>query len=74
MDIETAELIWLAVGAYLLAGALFALYFALRGAALLDPAAKGSGAAFRLLLVPGAIGLWPVLLMTMLLASGRRTK
>jgi hypothetical protein len=74
VTIETAELIWLIVGAYLFAGALFALYFALRGAALLDPAARGSSASFRLLLIPGAIGLWPVLLMTMLLKPGRPTK
>lgn len=74
VTIETAEMIWLVVGAYLFAGALFAIYFALRGAPLLDPAAKGSSAWFRLLLIPGAIALWPVLLMTMLLTPGRRAK
>lgn len=74
VTIETAEMIWRVVGAYLVAGGLFALYFALRGAALLDPAAKGSGASFRMLLIPGAIALWPVLLMTMLLTPRRRAK
>jgi len=74
LSIETAEMIWLAVGFYLGLGALFALYFVLRGVDLLDHAAKGAAAPFRLLLFPGAAALWPVLLLRMLMTpkgSGR---
>jgi hypothetical protein len=46
---------------YLVIGALFAAWFAYRGAGRLDPAASGSTAGFRLLLVPGAALLWPYL-------------
>ncbi|MCB2096387.1 MAG: hypothetical protein KDE05_02035 [Parvularculaceae bacterium] len=66
MSIETAEMIWMAVGGYLGLGALFAFYFVLRGVDGLDHAAKGAGAPFRLLLFPGAAALWPILLLRML--------
>ncbi|MFN0124289.1 MAG: hypothetical protein ACKV2V_27635 [Blastocatellia bacterium] len=42
-------------------GFLFALWFALAGVTRLDAAAAGTGAGFRLLLLPGAIALWPLL-------------
>lgn len=72
MTIETAELIWLAIGAYLGAGVLFGLYFAARGAVLLDSAAKETGIAFRVLVFPGAVGLWPILLIRVLIAPSTR--
>lgn len=68
MSIELAETIWLAAGAYFGAGAIFALYFVLRGVDRLDAAARGAGFLFRLFLFPGAAALWPLLLMRMLLA------
>lgn len=71
MTIETAELIWIVVGAYLGAGTLFGLYFAARGAALLDGAAKDAGLAFRALVFPGAVGLWPILLMRVLIVLSK---
>ena len=46
---------------YTAAGLLFAVAFALRGAAAIDPAARDSGWGFRLLIIPGAMALWPVL-------------
>lgn len=48
--------------AYLLCGAAFALPFHARGALQIDPAARGAGFAFRVLITPGVIALWPVLL------------
>lgn len=68
MSIELAEMIWLAVGAYLGVGALFALYFVLRGVDRRDAAARGAGFLFRLFLFPGAAALWPLLLMRKLFA------
>lgn len=46
---------------YLIIGVLFALVFATIGVSRLDPAARGAGFGFRLLIVPGAAALWPVL-------------
>lgn len=72
MSIELAETIWLAVGAYLGAGSLFAFYFVQRGVDRLDAAARGAGFFFRLFLFPGAAALWPLLLMRMLFAPAPR--
>jgi hypothetical protein len=48
--------------AYSLAGLVFAAAFVTRLVERLDPAAKGSGWGFRLIVFPGAAALWPVLL------------
>lgn len=71
MPIELAEMIVLFAGAYFGVGALFGFYFVLRGAERLDGAAKGAGPVFRILLFPGAAGLWPILLIRMLFAPAR---
>lgn len=48
---------------YVLFGLGFALWFLTRGVARLDPAAGGTGVVLRLLLVPGTVALWPLLLI-----------
>lgn len=48
---------------YCLIGTVFAGWFAGRGAARLDPAAAGSTIGFRLLVVPGAVAIWPFLVV-----------
>ena len=58
-----ADGLLLALGAYLAIGAGFAVFFATWGAQAIDPAAKGMPIAARLLILPGAMGLWPVLLV-----------
>ncbi|NWG46542.1 MAG: hypothetical protein HXY25_08345 [Alphaproteobacteria bacterium] len=65
---ETAEAVLTCLAAYLCAGALFALVFLWRGVEMLDPAARGTGAGFRLILLPGTLALWPVLALRWLLA------
>jgi hypothetical protein len=42
-------------------GFVFALAFVSRGAGAIDPAAKHSGWAFRILILPGSAALWPLL-------------
>jgi hypothetical protein len=54
------------VGAYLGAGFLFALGFAARGAGRLDPVATRGSPGFRILILPGATLLWPLLLAKLL--------
>jgi hypothetical protein len=58
-----AETVAALLAAYAAIGVLFALAFAWRGAAQLDPAARASGAGFRLIILPGAAALWPLLLV-----------
>lgn len=59
----TAKLFVTAFYVYLLLGFLFALWFIARGADQLDENMQGSRWTVRLLLLPGATLLWPVLLI-----------
>ena len=47
---------------YLLLGLLFAIAFAAKGCKVLDEGAATSGVAFRLMIVPASLLLWPHLL------------
>jgi len=47
---------------YAAIGVLFAVVFSVFGAGRIDPAAKDSTFGFRLLIIPGAAALWPILL------------
>ena len=49
-------------GFYLAIGLVFALYFAWKGVERYDPVAEGAPWGFRLLVIPGAVALWPFLL------------
>jgi hypothetical protein len=53
-------------GVYLAAGTLFALPFVLKLAGRLDPAARAGSWGFRIIILPGVILLWPVLLTRLL--------
>ncbi|MEM0984124.1 MAG: hypothetical protein AAGI17_09265 [Planctomycetota bacterium] len=54
---------------YLAAGFAFAVPFALLGAPKIDPAARNTGWAFRLLIVPGSAAFWPLLAFRWAVAS-----
>ncbi len=56
------QIILIIAFAYVAIGLVFALAFVCRGITSVDAAAKGSSAAFRLLIVPGASALWPLML------------
>ena len=51
------------LGAYLALGACFAVAFAAWGAHAIDPAGKGMPVSARLMVLPGATALWPLLLV-----------
>ena len=51
------------VALYAAAGAVFAVAFLLLGITRIDNGAKGAGLGFRLLLIPGLIALWPLMLI-----------
>jgi hypothetical protein len=46
---------------YLALGSVFSLAFVVFGAGRIDPAARGAGWGFRLLVSPGVAALWPLL-------------
>ena len=52
----------IALGVYGVAGVVFAVPFAWKGAGAIDPAAKRGTWGFRLLALPGAVALWPLML------------
>jgi hypothetical protein len=47
---------------YTLLGAIFAIAFVTVGVMRLDPDSRGSGVGFRLLIFPGVVAFWPILL------------
>ena len=70
MSIETATWIVHALLAYAGVGVVFAPLFAFRGAAALDPVAKDGTLGFKLLILPGAALLWPLLLLRWMRGAG----
>lgn len=56
---------------YALLGAIFAAAFVTIGVKRIDPQAKGSSLGFRLLIFPGSIAFWPLLLRRWI--SGKNT-
>jgi glycerol-3-phosphate acyltransferase PlsY len=51
-----------AFGIYLVIGLIFSLWFVFKGARQLDENLSGASISVRLLLIPGSIALWPLLL------------
>ena len=47
---------------YLVAGFAFGIAFVIKGVEVVDEGAHGTGWGFRLIILPGVIFLWPVLL------------
>lgn len=62
LSIETVSLALETVALYLAAGLVFGLAFLIFGLPRIDPAARGTGLAFRLIILPGVAALWPLLL------------
>lgn len=52
--------ILVAVAGYGITGVLFSLLFLWKGLVKTDPATKGSGVVFKLLIFPGLIVFWPL--------------
>lgn len=64
MSETAAKTLVLAIGLYFALGLLVGLIFMFGGAGRIDPTAKGKGLPFRarILILPGIIGLWPIML------------
>lgn len=61
MVMNTAEVIVIGCAAYAIAGVVFALAFVTRGVGKVDPTTRGAGIGFRLVILPGAAALWPLM-------------
>lgn len=57
-------------GIYAVLGVVFAVLFVVRGAGRVDQAARGGTWGFRMLILPGAAALWPLLAKRWLAATG----
>lgn len=60
----------LAAGVYVAAGLVFALAFVTVGVQRVDTAAQGAPWGFRLLILPGAVALWPLLMARWVRGAG----
>ena len=58
-----AAIFLILLGSYLACGLVFAIAFVLFGAGRIDPHAAHGTWGFRLLVIPGAAALWPLLLL-----------
>ena len=70
MSVAIARIIAGALEAYVALGVLFAIVFLPFGLKAIDPATKGAPIGFRLIVSPGVVALWPLLLRRW--ASGTR--
>ena len=64
MSESAANLLVSGLGLYATLGLLVGLFYLFGGAGRIDPAAKGKGMPLRvrLLILPGIVGLWPLML------------
>ena len=49
-------------GVYAAIGLVFALFFVTRGVTRIDPTAIGGSTGFRILILPGVVAFWPLLM------------
>ncbi len=55
-------IVFTAITIYLLCGLIFALVFVLKGAYKIDEGAKDSTIGFKIIIIPGSMVFWPLLL------------
>ena len=75
MPVEIAEKVLSVAGLYLAGGVAFAFAFFALGLRRVDEAAANGRLGFKLLILPGVVAIWPLLLWTWILARppGDRT-
>ena len=64
------NLVLIAAAVYVAVGLVFAPFFALIGAGRIDPVAREGTLGFRILILPGAAALWPLLAWRWLKGTG----
>ncbi len=71
MPASVANWIVIVAATYVALGVLFAVPFVILGIGRIDPAAKHGTRGFRVMVFPGVVALWPVLLRRWLSGSTR---
>ncbi len=61
MPVMLADILVLIAAMYLSIGLLFAIPFAFFGAGKIDPTAREATPGFKMIIIPGAMALWPLL-------------
>ena len=56
------EILLIIVAVYLVVGVLFVIPFLMKGLTKVDEGAQGSTIGFKIIIIPGVIVLWPLLL------------
>jgi hypothetical protein len=67
-----ATLVSYLLAGYVLAGLIFASAFVVSGVQRVDQLAISAGMGFRILLLPGSVALWPLLLARWISVARRR--
>jgi hypothetical protein len=62
------EILLVGTGVYLLFGLLFAILFVIKGVDKVDKGAHGGSIGFRIIIIPGVMAFWPLLLQKWLQA------
>jgi hypothetical protein len=57
-----AEILLVTIAVYLACGFLFMILFIIKGVDVIDEGAHGSSIGFRIIIIPGTIVFWPLLL------------
>ena len=69
-DSEMSEIVLVGSTAYIVIGMGVAIFLPLAGYARIDAATRDSGLAFRVLISPGVVALWPLMLSRWLRGEG----
>ena len=56
---------------YLACGLVFAMAFVVKGVQRVDEGARGASVGFRIIIIPGTMVFWPVLLKKWIAAAGK---
>ena len=62
MLITIVSIIFIAIAVYLFTGIVFTIFFQAKGISKIDDDVQGSSWGFRIIIIPGCIVFWPVLL------------
>lgn len=62
MLVLVVTIILIAFAAYLAAGVIFVIPFQIKGLRKIDEGVHGSSIGFRIIIIPGCIMFWPILL------------
>ena len=69
MLVIIVSLVFIVLGVYLMGGIVFTILFQIKGLSKIDEGVHDSTIGFRIIIIPGCIMFWPVLLKKWIKAS-----